>query len=181
MMNRFIAYNMPKIELHCHLDGSMSVELTQKLLADMGEEYTKEELQEALTAPMDCPSLADYLKRFDLPLRCLQTKEGLRAAVTDAVKGGFRLERKLQHIQTVADATGDFYRLRDRAAPAEIQIGKIHGKGKGQRTAGGVDDGSNAESHSTPRNDTGIIIVGKSPLVKHFLRFPCQNSADPLK
>mgnify|MGYP001097485711 CR=1 FL=1 len=64
MMNRFIAYNMPKIELHCHLDGSMSVELTQKLLADMGEEYTKEELQEALTAPMDCPSLADYLKRF---------------------------------------------------------------------------------------------------------------------
>ena len=49
MMNRFIAYNMPKIELHCHLDGSMSVELTQKLLADMGEEYTKEELQEALT------------------------------------------------------------------------------------------------------------------------------------
>ena len=66
MMNRFIAYNMPKIELHCHLDGSMSVELTQKLLADMGEEYTKEELQEALTAPMDCPSLADYLKRFDL-------------------------------------------------------------------------------------------------------------------
>ena len=68
MMNRFIAYNMPKIELHCHLDGSMSVELTQKLLADMGEEYTKEELQEALTAPMDCPSLADYLKRFDLPL-----------------------------------------------------------------------------------------------------------------
>ena len=40
MMNRFIAYNMPKIELHCHLDGSISVELTQKLLADMGEEYT---------------------------------------------------------------------------------------------------------------------------------------------
>lgn len=75
MMNRFIAYNMPKIELHCHLDGSMSVELTQKLLADMGEEYTKEELQEALTAPMDCPSLADYLKRFDLPIRCLQTKK----------------------------------------------------------------------------------------------------------
>ena len=83
MMNRFIAYNMPKIELHCHLDGSMSVELTQKLLADMGEEYTKEELQEALTAPMDCPSLADYLKRFDLPLRCLQTKNGLRAAAEE--------------------------------------------------------------------------------------------------
>ena len=31
-MNRFIAHNIPKIDLHCHLDGSMSVELTQKLL-----------------------------------------------------------------------------------------------------------------------------------------------------
>ena len=82
-MNRFIAYNMPKIELHCHLDGSMSVELTKKLLADMGEEYTKEELQEALTAPMDCPSLADYLKRFDLPLRCLQTKNALRLIINN--------------------------------------------------------------------------------------------------
>lgn len=83
MMNRFIAYNMPKVELHCHLDGSMSVELTQKLLSEMGEEYTKEELAEALTAPMDCQSLADYLKRFELPIRCLQTKEGLRAAAEE--------------------------------------------------------------------------------------------------
>ena len=32
MMNRFIAHNMPKIELHCHLDGSMSLPLIQKLM-----------------------------------------------------------------------------------------------------------------------------------------------------
>lgn len=83
MMNRFIAYNMPKIELHCHLDGSMSVELTRRLLHEMGEDYTEEELRGALTAPMNCESLADYLKRFDLPLRCLQTKEGLKAAAEE--------------------------------------------------------------------------------------------------
>ena len=32
MMNRFIAHNMPKIELHCHLDGSVSLPLIQKLM-----------------------------------------------------------------------------------------------------------------------------------------------------
>jgi adenosine deaminase len=82
-INRFIAHNMPKIELHCHLDGSMSVALTQKLLREMGEEYSTEQLQAALTAPQDCASLAEYLEKFDLPLRCLQTKEGLAAAAED--------------------------------------------------------------------------------------------------
>ncbi|MCM1282590.1 MAG: adenosine deaminase [Muribaculaceae bacterium] len=82
-MNHFVAYNMPKIELHCHLDGSMSPEVTGELLRRLGEEYEKEELEELLHAPKDCESLAMYLERFDLPIRCLQTKEGLHAAALD--------------------------------------------------------------------------------------------------
>lgn len=82
-MNRFIAYNMPKIELHCHLDGSMSVELIRKLLKEMGEDYPAEQLRRELTAPQDCESLAEYLEKFDLPIRCLQTREGLSAAAED--------------------------------------------------------------------------------------------------
>ncbi|MDD6290865.1 MAG: adenosine deaminase [Lachnospiraceae bacterium] len=82
-MNHFIAYNMPKIELHCHLDGSMSVSLTKRLLKELGEEYTTEQLSQMLTAPQDCSSLSEYLEKFDLPLRCLQTKEGLCAAAED--------------------------------------------------------------------------------------------------
>lgn len=82
-MNRFVAYNMPKIELHCHLDGSMSVGLVKQLLKKLGEEYSVEELEERLRAPMDCESLAQYLERFDLPIRCLQDADGLRAAARD--------------------------------------------------------------------------------------------------
>jgi adenosine deaminase len=55
----------------------------QRLLREMGEEHSEEELTEALTAPKDCGSLAEYLEKFDLPLRCLQTKEGLFAAAED--------------------------------------------------------------------------------------------------
>ena len=69
---------MPKIELHCHLDGSMNFDVTRELLHDMGEEYSKEQLKDLLEAPEDCQSLAEYLTRFDLPIRCIQTRDGLR-------------------------------------------------------------------------------------------------------
>ena len=68
---------MPKIELHCHMDGSMNLGVTRELLHNMGERYSNEELKNLLEAPEDCQSLAEYLTRFDLPIRCIQTKEGL--------------------------------------------------------------------------------------------------------
>lgn len=69
---------MPKIELHCHLDGSMNLDVTKELLKELGENYSDAQLIDMLQAPEDCPSLADYLTRFDLPIRLIQTKEGLR-------------------------------------------------------------------------------------------------------
>lgn len=81
---------MPKIDLHCHLDGSMNVEVTRALLKEIGEEYSLEQLEGLLKAPEDCQSLAEYLTRFDIPIRCIQTKEGLyksaKAVALDASK-----------------------------------------------------------------------------------------------
>ena len=71
---------IPKIDLHCHLDGSIQLDTMQKLLEKRGRIYTREELQAELFAPEDCPSLAEYLKRFELPIQCLQTKEELKEA-----------------------------------------------------------------------------------------------------
>jgi adenosine deaminase len=81
-MDNWIA-DMPKIELHCHLDGSMGLDVTRELLAQRGEQYEIGELRQLLEAPMDCRSLAEYLEKFDLPIRCIQTEEGLRAAAYD--------------------------------------------------------------------------------------------------
>ena len=64
---------MPKIDLHCHLDGS----LTQACLCELsGREVAVSELQ----VSDDCQNLAEYLEKFDLPLQYLQTAEGLRKA-----------------------------------------------------------------------------------------------------
>ena len=50
---------LPKVELHCHLDGSLSQEFVEKRL---GRSVGKEEL----SVSDDCTSLAEYLEKFDL-------------------------------------------------------------------------------------------------------------------
>jgi len=64
---------MPKIDLHCHLDGSMTLESVKHIL---GREVHPEEIQ----AGDSCKNLAEYLEKFTLPLQCLQTREGLQRA-----------------------------------------------------------------------------------------------------
>lgn len=64
---------MPKIDLHCHLDGSLTQHCISHLL---GRNVGIQELQVA----DDCRNLAEYLEKFDLPLQCLQTAEGLKEA-----------------------------------------------------------------------------------------------------
>ncbi len=78
-MERLAIQELPKIDLHCHLDGSLSLELVRELL---GREVQPEELM----AEDDCGSLAEYLERFDLPLQCLQTADGLRRAGHDFIR-----------------------------------------------------------------------------------------------
>ncbi len=85
--------NLPKIELHCHLDGSLRVETVIELAKKENiqlESYDYDYVKNLLTVEEDCDSLDEYLKRFDLPNEVLQTKENLRRAsyelLEDAVK-----------------------------------------------------------------------------------------------
>ena len=72
------------IDLHLHLDGSLSIESVLHLAKIQSVElptYECEKLKELLVAPADCNSLNEYLTRFDLPLTLLQTKLGLKQSV----------------------------------------------------------------------------------------------------
>lgn len=68
--------NMPKIDLHCHLDGSMTQKGIEKILE---REVGLSELQVSL----ECRSLAEYLEKFNLPLECIQTPEGLKESAKE--------------------------------------------------------------------------------------------------
>lgn len=74
-------YSLPKIELHCHLDGSLRVETVRDIARKEGIElptYQVAELKKMLVAPFECTSLAEYLQRFALPNAVMQTKESLQ-------------------------------------------------------------------------------------------------------
>ena len=76
----FDPVSMPKVELHCHLDGSLSKEfLMQTLQLSALDMHT-------IQAPANCQSLAEYLTCFDLPVSALQEKEHIRDAVVDVVR-----------------------------------------------------------------------------------------------
>ncbi|WP_274953459.1 adenosine deaminase [Angelakisella massiliensis] len=69
---------LPKIELHCHLDGSLDPEFVRYTLEQQGESVPLPKLQELLQAPENCASLAEYLQRFQLPIRCMDTPQQVR-------------------------------------------------------------------------------------------------------
>lgn len=74
---------LPKVELHCHLDGSLRIEsMIDQALKDKVELPTTdpETLQKIVCFDGKQSSLSDYLKNFDLTLKVLQTPESLTRA-----------------------------------------------------------------------------------------------------
>lgn len=70
---------LPKVELHCHLDGSLSREFIESRL---GRSVQPEEL----SVSDDCTSLAEYLEKFSLPGQCIMDERGLEGAGYDVLK-----------------------------------------------------------------------------------------------
>ena len=64
--------DLPKIELHVHLDGSVDLNLASKIL---NEDIDK--LKNKMVAKDKCQDLTDYLNMFDVPVKIMQTKENL--------------------------------------------------------------------------------------------------------
>lgn len=74
---------LPKLDLHCHLDGSFSSKFIKNTL---NLANTTDDLDNMLKAPESCSSLTDYLKCFDLPISAIQTKNNIINGVLDVLE-----------------------------------------------------------------------------------------------
>lgn len=70
---------LPKIELHLHLDCSVSYRVVQQLRP----EITEEEYRHTFIAPPKCHDLADFLTRARAGIEVMQTEKALRLVTLD--------------------------------------------------------------------------------------------------
>ena len=70
---------LPKVELHLHLDCSLSYQVVSKLKPGISYEAYRQ----SFVAPPKCPDLADYIKRAISAIELMQTKDNLSLVVFD--------------------------------------------------------------------------------------------------
>src|SRR5215467_2243016 len=75
-------HKAPKVELHLHLDCSLSYEVVKLLKPAV----TIDEYIQSFIAPPKCPDLADYITRAIKGFELMQTEEQLRLVTVDLFK-----------------------------------------------------------------------------------------------
>ena len=76
MMNK-----LPKVELHCHLDGSIRLDTIIDIAKKDGiklDSYERSDVKKMVQVPYNCTSLNEYLKKFDLVNNVMQSSENIK-------------------------------------------------------------------------------------------------------
>lgn len=73
-MQKDIVHQLPKVELHCHLSGSVPMETLNKMAEKQQFDLA---FLDQIVAPAKCSDLVDYLKSFDITLQLMQTYDQL--------------------------------------------------------------------------------------------------------
>ncbi|WP_437743264.1 adenosine deaminase [Sorangium sp. So ce302] len=84
---------LPKTDLHVHLDGSLRLETIIELARTHHVElptYEPAELRRVMNLGQNCGSLVEYLKAFDITLRVLQTEEALHRVAYELAEDAAR-------------------------------------------------------------------------------------------
>ena len=108
------------IDLHCHLDGSLSLDFIRKTL---GMSITLEDIQVLDT----CESLSEYLTKFDLPIQSLQSKENLQNAAFDFIK-----EVSKDGIKYIEVRFAPMFSVHENLSPSQVIESVLEGLKKGR-------------------------------------------------
>ncbi|GFP74874.1 adenosine deaminase [Clostridium fungisolvens] len=80
--------SLPKIHLHCHLDGSVRPDTMLQLMKQDGyiEKDKKEEFINQIAVLDKTVSLEAYLKKFEIPISLMQSKENLKRIAYELIE-----------------------------------------------------------------------------------------------
>jgi adenosine deaminase len=103
--------SLPKIELHLHLDCSLSYNVVKKL----DPSVTQEQYNNEFIAPAKCDDLMDFLKRAIKGFQLMQTKEAMQWVVDDLFE-----QLKTDHVLYAEIRFAPFLHLEKGLTPYEV-------------------------------------------------------------
>lgn len=103
--------HLPKIELHLHLDCSLSYDVVRQL----DPTISPDDYRRSFIAPARCTDLADYISRAVKGVELMQTKEQLRLVTLDLFQ-----QLKKDHVLYAEIRFAPLQHLQGGLAPAEV-------------------------------------------------------------
>lgn len=151
---------IPKIELHCHLDGAMDLSLAKELTEERGEYLSDDELKERMVAPSRCENLADYLACFDTPISLLQTEYALSETAYRLLK--HCAEENISYVEVrFAPTSHEKEGFSTRSAIESVLKGLKRGEGDFQIRCGLI---LCAMRHFPPEDNLPLVFAAKEML-----------------
>lgn len=133
-MNTSLFQRIPKIDLHCHLDGSLRLSTLVELATEQGVSLpatTAEALRPLVCVGPDCTSLLEYLKAFKITGAVLHTAEALRRVAYELLE-----DCAQENIRYLEVRYAPFFHLGRGLSPAQTVEAVLLGLYEGARDFG---------------------------------------------
>jgi len=135
VLTRDVLRAMPKIELHCHLDGSLRPETMLELADATGIELpaiTADTLRRYMRAD-NVSSLEDYLARFEATISVLQTAEAIERAAYELV-----VDAHADGVRYIEVRNAPHLNIREGLSLDDVMEATVHGLARGEAATGTV-------------------------------------------
>ncbi|MDQ3370057.1 MAG: adenosine deaminase [Myxococcota bacterium] len=129
-----LIHQLPKTDLHCHLDGSLRLETILELARKQGNELPttdRGELHRLLVAGEHIASLDDYLRAFDITLSVMQTEAALERCAYELAEDAWR-----ENVRYLEVRYSPLLHTREGLRPAQVVEAVLRGLRMAKRELG---------------------------------------------